>query len=337
MVNRKAEVFAHTNQEFRSIDPRISLDQWRALVAVVDEGGYAAAAGALHKSQSAVTYAVQQIEKLLGVKVFRIEGRKAVLTPTGRMLHSRARTLIDEASRMEHAAHRASAGWEAEIAIAVEIIFPTWLLLRCLDRLGAEAPHARIEVIETVIGGAPEALLERKVDLALTPRIPPGFYGQSLMRMRFVPAAHPDHPLFRLGRRPTLDDLRKHRQLVVRDTAVKRDRRGAFIEAESRWTVGHMATSLQAARMGFGFAWYPEEKIREELAAGELKVLPLATGGEQFAEIYLVLADPDGAGPGVRRLAEILETEVKSACEKSPQARREAARPRATKRSRGSA
>jgi DNA-binding transcriptional LysR family regulator len=44
--------------------PTISLEQWRALVAVVDDGGYAAAAEAIHKSQSAVTYAVQQVEKL---------------------------------------------------------------------------------------------------------------------------------------------------------------------------------------------------------------------------------------------------------------------------------
>ena len=63
--------------------------------------------------------------------------------------------------------------------------------------------------------------------------------------------------------------------LIVRDTSVKRDKRAGFLEAEQRWTVGHMATSLQAARMGFGFAWHPEEKIREEIAAGELKVLPL--------------------------------------------------------------
>jgi hypothetical protein len=54
-----------------------------------------------------------------------------------------------------------------------------------------------------------------------------------------------------------------------------------------------VATSLQAARMGFGFAWYLEEKIREEIAAGELKVLPLEDGGDAFAEIYLVLADPE--------------------------------------------
>src|SRR5437870_3073012 len=141
---------------------------------------------------------------------------------------------------------------------------------RLRGRGGGEAPHTRIEVIETVLGGAPEALLERRVDLALTPRVPPGFSGESLMRLAFVPAAHPDHPLFRLGRRLARKDLRKHRHLIVRDTSAKRDKHGGFLVAEQRWTVGHMATSLQAARMGFGFAWYPEEKIREEIAAGEL-------------------------------------------------------------------
>jgi DNA-binding transcriptional LysR family regulator len=37
---------------------RTSLDQWSILAAVVDEGGFAQAAQALHKSQSAVSYAV---------------------------------------------------------------------------------------------------------------------------------------------------------------------------------------------------------------------------------------------------------------------------------------
>src|ERR1700747_412201 len=106
-----------------TLHPAITLEQGGAPVAVVDEGGYAAAADALHKSQSAVTYAVQQIEKLLGLKVFKLEGRKAVLAPPGQRLRARARDLLDEASGLERAAHRTSAGWEAEIAIAVEIVF----------------------------------------------------------------------------------------------------------------------------------------------------------------------------------------------------------------------
>ena len=60
--------------------PHITLEQWRTLLAVVDAGGYAQAAELLHKSQSAVTYAVQKIESLLGVKAFEIQGRKAQLS-----------------------------------------------------------------------------------------------------------------------------------------------------------------------------------------------------------------------------------------------------------------
>jgi len=297
-----------------STNPRISLEQWRALIAVVDDGGYAAAATALNKSQSAVTYAVQKLEALLGVKAFRIRGRKAELTDEGQMLYARARVLLDEAGDLERAAQRASAGWEAEIAVSVEVIFPTWLLLQALDRFGAEAPHTRIEVVESVLGGAPESLTERQVDLALTPVVPTGFAGEPVMRMRFIPAAAPSHPLFALGRPLTLKDLRKHRHLLVRDTGAKRDKRSRILEAEQRWTVGHMATSMQAAKMGYGFAWYPEDKIREELRDGVLKALPLKDGGERFAEIYLVLADPDAAGPGVRRLAEVIKETTARVC-----------------------
>ena len=120
-----------------------------------------------------------------------------------------------------------------------------------------------------------------------------------------------------------MKDLRKHRHLIVRDTSVKRDKRGT-LEAEQRWTVGHMATSLQAARMGFGYAWYPEDKIREEIETGQLKALPLKDGGDAYSEIYLVIADPEGAGPGVRRLAEILREDVRRECERveAPEAER---------------
>src|SRR3981189_3809984 len=111
--------------------PRISLDTGRAALAVVDEGAYARAAKALHKSQSSVTYAVQKLESLLGVKAFKIQGRKAGLTPTGELLYRRARYLLDEATGLEQAAKKLSAGWEAEIHVAVETIFSTWLVVRC--------------------------------------------------------------------------------------------------------------------------------------------------------------------------------------------------------------
>jgi DNA-binding transcriptional LysR family regulator len=62
--------------------------------------------------------------------------------------------------------------------------------------------------------------------------------------------------------------------------------------------------------MGYGFAWLPEEHIREELRTGILKPLPLREGQKREVPLYLILANPDFAGPGVRRLAEILNETV---------------------------
>jgi DNA-binding transcriptional LysR family regulator len=286
-------------------NPRISLEQWRSLLAVVDAGGYAQAAEALHKSQSAVTYAVQKMEALLGVKIFEVVGRKAHLTSTGEVLYRRAKALLDEAGALEGAAGTLAAGWEPELRLSVEIIFPTWLLLQCFARFAEERPETRIELYESVLSGTEEALLQRKVDLAICSQIPAGFMGDQLMRLRFVAVARPDHPLHRLGRELTLQDLREHRHLIIRDTGSQR-RSGSWLGAEQSWTVSQKATSIHAACMGLGFAWFPEDTIRGELERGELKPLPLREGGERWAELYLVFADRDYAGPGARRLAEVI-------------------------------
>ena len=293
--------------------PKISLDQWTTLVSVVESGGYAQAGEQLHKSQSTLTYAIQKLEELLGVKVFEIRGRKAVLTPTGEVLYRRGKTLVDEATRLEHAAGELAQGWEPEIRLAVEIIFPTWLLLQCLAEFGKERPDTRFEIIESVLGGTDEALAGRKVELAIGSSIPPGFVGDTLMPVRLICVAAPSHPLHLLGRELTLDDLRRHRHLVIRDSGVQRSRAGGWLN-EVRWTVSHKATSIRAAVMGLGYAWYAEDAIREELDRGALKPLPLREGAERTGSLYLIFADRDAAGPGTRRLAEIIREEVRRAC-----------------------
>jgi DNA-binding transcriptional LysR family regulator len=291
----------------------VTLDQWKALISVVDSGGYEKAAEALNKSQSSVTYAVQKLQAQLGVKAFEVKGRKAVLTPTGEFLYRRARALIEEAAATELAAGKLSAGWEAEIGLAVEVAFPTWLLLQCLDRFGIESPHTRIEVIESVLGGTSEALLQGQAGLAITGMVPQGFLGDFLMPIRFLPAANPEHPLHKLGRPVTMHDLRACRQLVVRESGIKRATKPR-VEAAQRWTVSHMTTSIEAASKGYGYGWYPEYRIQDEIAAGTLKALPLREGGDSFAQLYLVFADRDAAGPGVLRLAAIIREMAEAAC-----------------------
>jgi DNA-binding transcriptional LysR family regulator len=163
------------------------------------------------------------------------------------------------------------------------------------------------------MGGTLEVLAKGQADIAVSNTIPPGFAGESLLRMRFLAVAHPDHPLHQLGRAVTLNDLRAHRQLLVRETSSTRSTRPSM-ETAQRWTVTDMSTSIQAARMGYGFAWLPEEKIREELASNTLKPLPLREGRERYAELYLVYAHRDSAGPGVLRLGEIIQETTKQMC-----------------------
>jgi DNA-binding transcriptional LysR family regulator len=301
--------------------PKISLDQWATLVSVVESGGYARAGEALHKSQSTLTYAIQKLEELLGVKVFEIRGRKAVLTPTGEVLYRRGKTLIDEAARLEHAAGDLAKGWEAEIRIAVEILFPTWLLVQCLGAFSSERADTRIELFETVLGGTDEALAARRVDFAISPHLPQGFLGDELMKIRGILVAAPSHPLHRLGRPATLEDLRQHRHIVIRDSGIQRTRSAGFLN-EQRWTVSHKATSLHAVLLGYGYAWFPEDAIQGELQRGALVPIALREGGERTGSLYLVFADRDAAGPGALRLAEIIRTKVKEECSRAPESAR---------------
>lgn len=291
---------------------KITLDQWRAMLAVVDEGGYAAAAEALGKSQSAISYGINKLESSLGVRAFALEGRRAVLTPAGELLYRRAQGLIEEAEALEQSASFLSARHEAEVTLAVEAIFPQWLILESLAELGELFPDTRVEVYETVLTGTANAILERKVDVAIASMVPAGFVGDHLMRSDFVLVTSPRHPLHHLEEPLSLAVLGRYRQLVVRDSGSQRKANKGWLGAEQRWTFSHMNSSIQACVNGYGFAWYPREKIRTELDGGRLKELPLAEGAERFADLYLILT-AEYSGPVAQQLAAILRRRVKAA------------------------
>lgn len=288
--------------------PHVTLEQWRALVAVVEAGSHARAAERLHKSQSAVTYAIQRLEQSLDVKVFQLQGRKSVLTETGRLLYRRAGILLNEAAALEKAADRLSAGCEPEIRLAADVVFPTWLLLDCLGQLTEAQPDTRIELFEIVLGGTKQALQEDRVDLAIGSVVPDGYLADPLLRLRFLAVAAPHHPLHQLDRLLLPGDLRRHTQLVLRDMSPKRRHATGWQAAERRWTVSHKATSIRAACLGHGFAWYPDSMIHDELASGALKPLPLREGAERHEQLYLIYRDRDAAGPGVMRLVQLLKS-----------------------------
>lgn len=291
--------------------PHTTLEQWQTLQAIVDHGGFAQAAEALNKSQSAISYAVRKLQEQLPLPVFVLEGRKARLTPAGEVLLRRARGLLEEALALERLADTLAQGWESEIRLAVDIIFPPDRLLHVLDRFTLDcrkgARETRITLLETVLSGTDEALFGGAVDLVLSPRVPPGFLGTPLLTVEFVAVAHPEHPLHQLGRTLSYRDLQAQRQLVIRDSGIRRRQDSGWLGAEQRWTVSHIQTSIHALKRGLGFAWIPREHIQNELQTGVLKPLPLQDGATRQAVVNLIFADYDNAGPATRRLAQLLQ------------------------------
>lgn len=289
---------------------RTTLEQWRMLQAVVEHGGFAQAAQAIHKSQSTINHAVHKLQSQLGLPLMEVIGRKAQLTEAGSLMLRRAGQLLEQAEQLEAVASSLAEGTEAEVRIAADAIYPDECLANALQAMSESYPNTRVQLQETVLSGGPEQLIEGEVDLLIAARVPDGFLGDVLLKTEFIAVSHPKHPLQQLGRQLNLQDLRQHRQIVVRDSARGKGIDSGWLGAEQRWTVSQIAASIDMISRGMGFAWLPATRIKQRLANGELKALDMDQGGTRHATLYLTYADRDKAGPATCHLASLLLQET---------------------------
>jgi len=289
------------------ISPKISLEQWSAFTTVVEEGSFARAADVLNKSQSAISYAIAKLNEQLPTPVLQAQGRKAVLTEAGEVMYRRAKQLLNLATDVEQTAHCLAQGWESQITLAIDAIVPIDTVLTAMRRFGEVVPQTRIVLLETTLSGTDEALIERRADMALTARVPPGFLADPIGDVTMVAVAHPDHPLAKAEHELTDQDLRQSRQIVVRDSGIKRSQDRGWLEAEQRFTVSHFSTSLKALEQGMGFAFVPLSLISDAIEQGKLKRLKLAVNAERRVPIYLISGSQDYVGPAGRAFGEALK------------------------------
>ena len=177
--------------------PRTTLEQWRILQAIIDQGGFARAAEHLHRSQSAISYTIARLQEQIGVPLLEIEGRKARLTAAGEVLLRRSRGLVDGALELEQLAHNLQQGWEPEIKLVVDAAFPVALLMAVLKQFAPLCRGTRVQLQEVVLSGAEEALIDGGVDLVISAVVPQGFLADALVEIEFVAVAHVDHPFRR--------------------------------------------------------------------------------------------------------------------------------------------
>jgi DNA-binding transcriptional LysR family regulator len=287
--------------------PSTSLEHWAVLAAVVDQGGFAPAAAVLHRSQSAVSYAVARLQSALDVPLLVIEGRKGVLTAEGQALLKRVRPLLRDLETLERLARSLKQGWESELKLVVDAAFPRERLLKIIAELRQLCPNTQIELSDAVLSGAEQAIVDGSADVVVTSHVPAEFLGEFLMDVTFIAVARPDHVLFALERVLSVDDLARHLQIVVRDSGTKAPRDEGWLGAERRCTVSSLESSLAMIEAGLGYAWIPEHLIAQSLHRGALRPLPLAAGGARKLSLHLVLVRPEPAGPAARAAVECFE------------------------------
>ncbi len=289
---------------------KTSLEQWAVLAAVVDQGGFAQAAEALHRSQSAVSYAVGRLQEALDVPLLTIQGRKAVLTPHGKVLLKRARVLLQDLDTLEAQARSLQKGWEPELRLVVDAAFPRERLLSIIGELQKLCPNTQLQLSDAVLSGAEDAVTDKNADVVVTTRVPAGFLGDWLLDVTFVAVARFDHPLSLLDHAIAPAELMRHVQAVVRDSGVRSPRDEGWLGAEHRCTVSSVEASLATVEAGLAFAWLPEHVVEEPLRRGALRALRLESGGTRNMPLYLVLVRPESAGPASRAAIECFQRHV---------------------------
>ena len=287
-----------------STTPKTTLEQWRALQAVVDHDGYAQAARYLNRSQSTISYAIAKLENQLGVELLMIRGRKAELTDQGQALLQRARHLLEEAASIEDFARSLEQGWEAEIRLVVDAAFPDRLLMQALQGFRPLSRGSRVQLTQVVMSGADDALEQGQADLVIAGHLPTHYIGDLLTEIEFVAVAHPQHELHQLGRELTLADLQSELHVVVSDSGSQHKRDSGWLPAEVHWTVTSLDSAVEAVVAGLGYSWLPSHRIQTALEQGLLKPLPLQQGRVYRDHLYLIYGCNDHPGPATRALAE---------------------------------
>ena len=272
---------------------RISLEQWRMYIAVVDHGGFAQAGDALYKTQSTISHSIKKLESTVGKQLFEVVGRKAVLTPYGESLLSAARALVSQADALEHDAITQQREIRTTFNIAVDILFPKAQLWNAVAKLANEYPSLNIQVHETVLSRSGELLDDGTVDIGIASAIPKGYSTQLISTVDLCAVAHSAHPMAN-GEIHSLKELEQHRQIVIRDAGLRNNQNSGWLGSVSRLTVSNFEQAWQGVLHNVGFAWLPVWFI-EKQNSSEIVQLKLNNGLMRTVALQLAVRPDLGA------------------------------------------
>jgi DNA-binding transcriptional LysR family regulator len=260
------------------------LDQLRIFLAVVEEGSFSAAARKLRRAQSVVTYAIQELEADMGVLLFDRSAYRPVLTEAGQALLPRARRVWREAVALQGQAQGIADGLEAELTLVVDPMYPMGTLTGGLARFRATFPSVRMRLHVEALGAAVDMVAQGEAELGLVITLFAAldrFERRDGVTIAIVPVCTPDHSLAVLqsevGRVLSGDDVRDHLQIVLSDRSTRTSDEDQGVAAMETWRVRDLGAKHAMLRAGLGWGSLPRHIVADDLAAGRLVELALAS------------------------------------------------------------
>lgn len=251
----------------------LSIDQLRVFLAVVEQGSFSAAARALGRAQSAVTYAVQHLEAQAGLSLFDRSAYRPVLTEAGRALLPRAQGVLEAVGAFQAQAQGMATGLEAELSLVVEAMFPMSRLVTALSEFQVRFPSVQTRVQVESLGATRDAVLDGRADIGLI--ILPdadadALRGAPVTEIELVAVAAPDHPLAHRSGALEVHDLREHLQLVLSDRSTRGGGLDRGVVGLRTWRLGDLGAKHAMLLAGLGWGSMPLHMIEDDLAAGRL-------------------------------------------------------------------
>jgi len=260
---------------------KITLESLQILDAIDRRGSFAAAAEEVFRVPSALTYTMQKLEGDLGVALFDRTGRRALLTPAGRVLLDEGRILLQAADALECRVQRVATGWETELRIALDMMLDITALFPLIESFYTQMSGTRLRLSHEVLGGSWDALVTDRADLVIgvSGDGPPGggYVTHKIGDAEFVFAVAPGHPLASVDQPITAQELLKHRAIAIADTSRQLSTRSSgLLDGQDVLTVPDVTAKLAAQIAGLGAGFLPRSMAEIEVTAGRLVICEVA-------------------------------------------------------------
>ena len=181
----------------RMKEPRVSVEDLRAFVAVAEAEHVTAAAGRLHLSQPAVTRALGRLEDQFGVQLFDRPGHRVRLNAFGAALLGHARRIVAQFEAAQGEITGLLDPHTGPVRIGFLHSLGTWLVPGLIRAFRVAEPRIAFVLRQATTDEVARMLQHGEIDVLLSPRPPVNepVSWQEIVRERLELAVPADHRL----------------------------------------------------------------------------------------------------------------------------------------------